>query len=525
MATPWDQIGLDFPQSYPNEGSFWSFRKKDEEKEKEANRKAALMLKVLLGDEERKSQTAGTGRGMTTDERRAEFGGPGYGGGRGDQMYAQHLDALDAIENQNKYGVAPYQQMAESKDVIGNTPGLAGRIESALSGGLRAKNPMLAAPMGPQSAAEVAPGQGAFVPGTTMSGRAGGAFVQAPLPGPGQAGLDRVAAAGGTGRQTGTYELSGKNRMVGTMTPEEVARKRAETAIAIKEMEQRMDARRGRAVSLPGTQDPQFDKLMNIISNRSSNQAKLAGKNPFATGGGGDDIVSRARAIVASGGGSISMDQAVGLVEAQDRRKDAAAEREFNKEITLAGVERDKTRFNMQTETERLQQDTLRAQRDSLSKAEEREQRKIFTDKASSIAQKRAAAKALGEPYEPTPLELEIEAATNLSPEGRKTLLDDAGMFDPDKALEAIQDHYSGKKTMKPNDLKAAEEYAASKGRTWSEYIGGEGQPETPASPRSSKNPFNPMSPDEQRFFGAGHPTRNDMISNWIRGIQSAAGR
>lgn len=486
MPSPFDQIGLDFPQSYPSEKSketVWDMENQKymtkKEKKDALERKALMMFNALMENQQPQPEPP-----VLDPASQATLG-------RIAAADTLHGQKMGNIQSQADAASGVYGQMGQPLPA-----GLESRIASALSGGLRSKNPMLSAPMGPQSAAEVAPGQGAFVPGTTMSGRAGGAFVQAPLPGPGQAGLDRVAAAGGTGRQTGTYELSGKNRMVGTMTPEEVARKRAATAIAIKEMEQRMDARRGRAVSLPGTHDPQFDKLMNIISNRSSNQAKLAGKNPFSEGS-GDDLISRARAIVASGGGTINMDQAISLVKESDDQKDSAAERDLKREILTTGAAQQGELTRLQMETEKTRQEQIKAQNEEATRAAKREAEKTLGDQTATIDQKRAAALLLNKPYKPTAVEIERESVSSMTPYGRSVLLDESGMVDPVKAREALANHVSGRRTLSDSDLAIAEKYAEPAERTYSEYFDSVGNNQnlknlTPTQKERFRNAVNP---------------------------------
>lgn len=458
------------------------------EKEAELERKAQLMFEALFQGQQQEQPILDPASQATL--------------GRIAAADTLHGQKMGNIQSQADAASGVYGQMGQPLPA-----GLESRIASALSGGLRAKNPMLSAP---QSPAEVAPGQGAFVPGMTNSGRIGGAFVQAPLPSPGQAGLDRVAASDRTGKQTGFYALSGKNPMVGSMSPSEADAARIASAPARRAMEERMNAKYGRGVNMQGIAAADADRIGQIMDRRAGLQSKIAGKNPFAAGG--DDIVSRAKALVAAGGGSISMDQAVGLVEAQDRRKADAEDRALKRDLMTSGAELDKERFKMQTETERLQQDTLRAQRDSLNKTERREAEKTLVDPAASIIQKQTAADLLGKPYKPSAVEIERESVNNLTPFGRSALLDDSGMVDPEKAREALADHISGRKKLSPEDLAVAEKYAAPADRTWLEYM--------KPNPEFWK-PLNPF----MNGRGVANPGQQTPVGDLIRGIQSAAGR
>lgn len=170
-----------------------------------------------------------------------------------DPMDIARRQRLAAMQQQADSTAGQYGAMANSRQGLRGNPDLIARVENALNGGLRRPNPLSQVPQQPV-ATQMSNGQTGFAQGMTSNGRPGGVFVQAPLAGPGQAGLDRVAESQRTGRQAGFYAPTRPRPMVGDYDPEVLQQKKIEQKAARELIAGRIKERQDRAAAFRAEQ-------------------------------------------------------------------------------------------------------------------------------------------------------------------------------------------------------------------------------------------------------------------------------
>lgn len=211
--------------------------------------------------------------------------------------------------------------------------------------------PAQAPPPQPQ-AINMTNGQQGFAQGYGSQGPRG-VYVQAPLAGPGQAGLDRVAQAQNTGSQAGYYALSGKNPLRGNYTPEELATKKAAAAQNRLNQEAIQKARRGIPVDTNSLDFRGASAVNAATQRRDAAQQKLASRNPLnSVGDPTDNPLAFAQQAYMLSGGAIKPEIALNawnqMNETRTRANTAAdslassekiASEKNRNDVTLAGLD------------------------------------------------------------------------------------------------------------------------------------------------------------------------------------------